>query len=88
MSPGCDRLRAEPPIVTFDQQASLQIARWVLAIFGGVYLLSFVMSFCMFFVEGASYDSAMELVKFLLGSIIPLVTLAVGYYLGDKGSSD
>ena len=78
----------EPPIVTFDQKASLQIARWVLLIFAGVYLLCFVMAFLMMFMEGATFDGGLELVKFMLTAILPLVTLAVGYYLGDKSRQD
>lgn len=78
----------EPPIVTFGQRASLQIARWVLMIFAGVYLLCFGIAFGMLFMEGATFESALELVKFMLTAILPLVTLAVGYYLGDKGNQD
>lgn len=74
----------EPPKISFDQFASLQIARWVLMIFAGVYLLCFVMAFVMFFLSDATYDGSLELVKFMLGSILPLVTLAVGFYLGDR----
>ncbi len=78
----------EAPIVTFDQKASLQIARWVLMIFAGVYLLCFSMAFLMFSMEGATFDGALELVKFMLSAILPLVTLAVGYYLGDRSKQD
>jgi hypothetical protein len=70
--------------VSFDQRASLKIAYLVLWIFAGVYSLSFVMAFVMFGMEGASYEKASELVRFLLQSVLPLVTLAVGYYLGDR----
>ena len=76
----------EPPRVSFDQMASLQIARWVLVIFGGVYILSFLLALVILRQEGATYDKSMELVKFMVTSILPLVTLAVGYYLGDKTS--
>jgi len=75
----------EPPKVSFDKQASYEIARWVLFIFAGVYVLCFVMGFVMLGFKDAKYDSAIELIKFMIGSILPLVTLAVGYYLGDKG---
>ena len=78
----------EPLVVTFDQRASLQIARWVLLIFAGVYLLCFVMAFRMMFMEGATFDGSLELVKFMLTAVLPLVTLAVGYYLGDKSRQD
>jgi hypothetical protein len=77
----------EPIDVTFDQAASLQIARWVLLIFGGVYTLAFIMSFATLWLHDATYDKAVELVKFLVTSILPLVTLAVGYYLGDRRST-
>ena len=78
----------ELPIVTFDQRASLQIARWVLLIFAGVYLLCFLLAFGIMFSEGATFDGGLDIVKFMLTSILPLVTLAVGYYLGDKGRQD
>jgi hypothetical protein len=74
----------DPPEVSFDQMASLSIAKWVLWMFAGVYALCFVMVFMMFWSEGVDYDKATEVVKFMLQSIIPLVTLAVGYYLGDR----
>ena len=60
----------------------------MLVIFAGVYLLCFAMAFCMFFMEGATFDGALELVNFMLSAILPLVTLAVGYYLGDKTRQD
>ncbi|MGI8980229.1 MAG: hypothetical protein ACR2FY_13470 [Pirellulaceae bacterium] len=75
----------DPPRVSFDQQASYEIARWVLIIFSGVYVLCFLMGFIMLGFKDAKHDSAIELIKFMIGSILPLVTLAVGYYLGDKG---
>ena len=75
---------AEEPIVTFDQQASLQIARWVLMIFGGAYALCFLMGFILIFSKTATFDGGLELVKFMLTAVLPLVTLAVGYYLGDR----
>jgi hypothetical protein len=74
----------EPPIVSFEQQASLQIARWVLYIFAGGYALCFVMGFFMMRYSDAKYEGSLEFVKFMISSILPLVTLAVGYYLGDK----
>jgi len=42
----------------------------------------------MFWMESASYEKASELVKFLLQSILPIVTLAVGYYLGDRSRQE
>ena len=80
----------EDPIVTepsFDQKASLQIAWVILGIFSGVYLLAFVMGFCMLFkLKDATYDNSLEFVKFLVSSVLPLVALAVGYYLGDRAN--
>lgn len=78
----------ETPTVSFGSKATFQVASWLLIIFAGVYVLSFVMGFGMFFMSDKErFDGMLELVKFLLGTIIPLVTLAVGYYLGDKNSS-
>lgn len=77
-----------PPRVSFDRMASLRIAYVVLSIFAGVYALCFAMAFAMFWTEKADYEKASELVKFLLQSILPLVTLAVGYYLGDRARQE
>ncbi|WP_428308875.1 hypothetical protein [Lacipirellula sp.] len=77
----------QPPVVTepsFDQKASLEMAKHVLAIFGGVYLLCFIMAFAMMCMKDATFDGTLELVRFLLSSILPLITLAIGYYLGDR----
>jgi len=74
----------DDPIVGFDQRASLAIARWVLTIFGGVYVLSFIGLFILFFKQDATFEKGSELVKFMIQSLLPLVTLAVGYYLGDR----
>jgi hypothetical protein len=74
----------EDPIVGFEQKASLAIARWVLMIFGGVYGLSFAAMFFLFYRTDATFEKGSELVKFMVQSILPLVTLAVGYYLGDR----
>lgn len=73
-----------PPKVSFDKMASLKIAERVIWLFAGVYLACFVLSLCSFSLAGATYDKGSELVKFLLQSILPIVTLAVGYYLGDR----
>jgi hypothetical protein len=75
-----------PPRVEFEKVASLTIAKWVLAIFGGVYAFSFVLIWQMLSKEDASFVNAMEILKFLVQSVLPLVTLAVGYYLGDRSS--
>jgi hypothetical protein len=77
-----------PPRISFDRIASLRIAYVILSIFACVYLLCFAMAFAMFWTEKADYDKASELVKFLLQSILPLVTLAVGYYLGDRARQE
>lgn len=72
------------PVVGFDQRASLAIAQWVLVIFGGVYVLAFVATFVLFWKTDATFEKGSELVKFMIQSLLPLVTLAVGYYLGDR----
>ena len=54
-----------PPTVRFHQAASLQIARWVVCVFGGVYALGFVLAFVMLWLPDITYDKAAELVKFL-----------------------
>jgi len=77
----------EEPKVGFDQRASLEIARYTLILFGAVYFFSFLMVFLMFDITGVEFEKMADLVKFLLSSIIPLATLAVGYYLGDRNNS-
>jgi hypothetical protein len=72
------------PIVVFDQKASLAIAQWVLFIFGGVYALSFGAMLFLFSRTDATFEKGSDLVKFMVQSLLPLVTLAVGYYLGDR----
>jgi hypothetical protein len=72
------------PVVGFEHKASLAIARWVLTIFGGVYALGFVAMFFLFFRTDATFEKGSELIKFMVQSLLPLVTLAVGYYLGDR----
>lgn len=74
----------EPPKVTFGEIASLQIAKWVLMIFAGVYVFCFILAFTMLFLLDATFEKSLEILKFMVGSILPLVTLAVGYYLGDR----
>jgi hypothetical protein len=81
----------QPPVVTepsFDQRASLRIAGLVLAIFAGIYLLCFVVIFCMIRRAEATFDSMADIVKFMVSSVLPLVTLAVGYYLGERSNSN
>lgn len=74
----------DDPLVGFDQRASLTIARWVLLIFGGVYTLSFAAMFYLFYRSDATFEKGSDLIKFMVQSLLPLVTLAVGYYLGDR----
>jgi hypothetical protein len=75
----------EPPSVNFDKYASLSIARWVFWILCGIYVLSFTVIGIMLFRPDATFEKAADLVKFMIQSMLPLVTLAVGYYLGDRG---
>ncbi len=72
------------PTVGFDQKASLTIAQWILILFGGIYLLGFLASFVLLWTKEATFEKGAELVKFLVQLPLPLVTLAVGYYLGDR----
>jgi hypothetical protein len=72
------------PIVGFEQRATLAIAQWVLIIFGGVYVLGFIGMFILFFQTDATFEKGADLVKFMIQSLLPLVTLAVGYYLGER----
>lgn len=74
----------DDPLVGFDQRASLAIARWILTIFGGVYVLSFIGAFILFTWKDATFERGSDLVKFMVQLPLPLVTLAVGYYLGDR----
>jgi len=69
----------------FEQKASLEIARWILVFFG------LVLGFCCYIgyrilrQEGAmTYNNALELIRTMLSAILPLATLAVSYYLGEK----
>jgi len=74
----------DDPVVGFEHKASLAIARWVLTIFGGVCASSFVSMFFLFDRSDATFEKGSELIKFMVQSLLPLVTLAVGYYLGDR----
>jgi len=74
----------EDPVIGSETIASLAIVRWVLMIFGAVYTLSFTAMFFLFYRTDATFEKGSELVKFMLQSILPLVTLAIGYYLGDR----
>ena len=74
----------QDPLIGFDQRASLTIARWVLWIFGGVYALGYLSMFILFVRTETTFEKGADLIKFMLTSVLPLVTLAVGYYLGDR----
>ena len=76
-----------PRETAFHQVTSREIARWVLVIFAGVYLFCFILALGMLFLEGATYEQSFELIKYMIGSMLPIVTLAVGYYLGDRRAS-
>ena len=76
----------EPPDVRFDQRASLEIARWILIIFGGVVLFALVAAGTLMRREDATFETSFDLIKFMIHVILPLATLAVGYYLGDRTS--
>jgi hypothetical protein len=54
----------------------------VLAIFGGAYGLSLVA--LLLYRTDATFEKGSELIKFLVQSLLPLVTLAVGYDLGER----
>lgn len=72
----------KPP--TFTEAATLEVARWILGLFTVVYILCFAYAFMLFFVPGSTFTALFEVVKYLIQSILPLATLAVGFYLGDK----
>jgi hypothetical protein len=73
----------------FDQRASLSIAKWILCVFAGVLVLAFMALFVMISKQDAIlFEKVAELIKFLVQAVVPLVTLAVGYYLGDRGRSN
>ncbi len=74
----------DDPVVGIEHKASLAMARWVLMIFGAVYAFSFIAMFFLFFRTDATFEKGSELIKFMVQSLLPLVTLAVGYYLGDR----
>jgi hypothetical protein len=40
--------------------------------------------FFLFYRSDATFEKGSELIKFMVQSLLPLVTLAVGYYLGDR----
>ena len=75
-----------PPKVEFEKAASLEIARLVLRIFGAVYIGAFLLVFVALFLKDATVANITDVLKFLIQSLLPLVTLAVGYYLGDRSS--
>jgi hypothetical protein len=74
----------DDPNLVFEQRASLAIARWVMVLFGGIYGLGFVATFLLLAWKDATFEKGADLVRFLVQLPLPLVTLAVGYYLGDR----
>lgn len=56
----------------------------MLVIFGAVYLLAFIGMFILFCKTDTTFEKGSELVRFMITSLLPLVTLVVGYYLGDR----
>lgn len=79
--------RDPPKEVPFHQRAPLEIARWILSIFAAVCLFCFFHVWWMSFLPGADFDKSTDFLKFMVNSVLPVVTLAVGYYLGDKRSN-
>jgi hypothetical protein len=51
----------DDPVVGFEHRASLTIARWVLIIFGGVYVLSFATVGLLFFRTDATFEKGSDL---------------------------
>lgn len=79
----------DPPPKLFSQQASLSIAKWILGIFAGVLALDgIILLIALCRGDSVLFDKVVEVLKFLVQSVVPLVTLAVGYYLGDRGRED
>ena len=88
LSEAPEEWQVETKELSAEQKASLEVARYVLAIFAGVYLLCFAVAIAMLYcVDGTTFDQVIEIIKYMLGSVIPLATLAVGFYLGDKSRS-
>lgn len=75
-----------PKSVSFVEKASLQIARWILLIFTLVCVCTFILIFFAFRRDDATFDGIVDLVQFPMISIIPLVSLVIGYYMGNKDS--
>lgn len=75
----------QDPVVGREARASHSLAKWVLILFGGVCALCFLFMFILFVRTDATFEKGADLVKFMIQSLLPLVTLAVGYYLGDRG---
>lgn len=72
---------AEP---SWDQKASWQIAKWILVTFVVVICLSFLLGAIALTLDEKKFELSMDLIKQMLGVTTPLVTLAVGYYLGSR----
>lgn len=67
--------------ISFQDKVSFRVARWVLATFAITCTLTFVMIFFMFRREDATFADLVELTKFPMMSIVPMVMLIVGFYL-------
>lgn len=76
-----------PPVVEFEKVASLTIATWILAIFAGICALAFGSIWLVLQKDDATFKEVADMLKFMVQAVIPLVTLAVGYYLGDRSGS-
>lgn len=63
---------------------SYTIAQWILIIFAGVYLFGFIAAFILLSWKDASFEKGSDPIKFMIQLPLPLVTLAVGYHLGDR----
>lgn len=72
------------PKVSFNERVSFRIARWILIVFTSVCILTCILILFAFQRQDATFQGIVELIKFPLTIILPIVTLAVGYYLGDK----
>lgn len=74
----------DQPEVSFNEKVSFRIARWILIVFTAVCIGTCILIFLAFNREDATFEGISQLIQFPLTVILPLVTLAVGYYLGDK----
>ena len=79
-----DDVEVETPTITFQDKVSFRIARWILIVFTIICILTCGLIFYAFEREDATFEGIVLLIQFPLSTIMSLVTLAVGYYLGDK----